>query len=107
MAASELVLLAREIVDEVWNRGKLDQADRLIVPDDVNDGGLIPDLVHGPEAVKLSVTMYRLAFPHLHNTVDDLVTDEESITFRWSAPNGPMAFSARPPARREATCSRE
>ena len=91
MAAHDLALLAREIVDEVWNRGELDQADRLIAPDYVNHGGLIPDLVRGPEAVKLSATMYRLAFPQLHITVDALVTDEESIALRWSARNGPVA----------------
>ena len=90
MANNELEDLARQIVEEIWNRGELDQADRLIAPNYVNHGGLIPDLARGPEAVKLSVVVYRLAFPRLHITVESLVADAESIALRWSARNGPV-----------------
>jgi hypothetical protein len=103
MTARDLALLAREIVEEIWNRGDLDQADRLIAPDYVNHGGLIPDLARGPEAVKLSVVVYRLAFPRMHITVESLVAEAESIALRWSARNGPVTDLGPPAAAKGGT----
>jgi hypothetical protein len=56
ISSRELVRLA---VEEIWNQGDLDTADAVFTPDYVNHGGLIPDLIRGPEAVKLSVALYR------------------------------------------------
>ena len=50
-------------VEAIWNRGALEAADALFAPDYVNHGGLIPDLVRGPEAIKVGVALYRTAFP--------------------------------------------
>lgn len=55
--------LVRRGIDAIWNRGELVVADELFGPDYVNHDGLIPDLVHGPEAIKISVALYRVAFP--------------------------------------------
>jgi hypothetical protein len=96
MAENELLTLARQIVEEIWNQGELDEADRLFSPDYINHGGLIPDLVRGPEAVKLSVTVYRLAFPRLHITVEAFVAAEESVAFRWSARSAPVSGRGSP-----------
>jgi len=52
--------LVRQAVEAIWNRGELDAADALFAPDYVNHGGLIPDLVRGPEAVKLSAALVLL-----------------------------------------------
>jgi predicted SnoaL-like aldol condensation-catalyzing enzyme len=89
MAAREHANLVRQAVDELWNQGDLDVADRLFAPNYVNHGGLIPDMVRGPEGVKLSVTVCRLAFPQLHITVESLVAQEESVALRWSAHSAP------------------
>ena len=62
----------RRAVEAIWNRGALEAADALFAPDYVNHGGLIPDLVRGPEAIKVSAALYRAAFPGLHVAVDDL-----------------------------------
>jgi len=96
MAANDLASLTNQIVEDLWNRGEVDQADRLISSTYVNHGGLIPDLVPGPEAVKLSVVVSRLAFPRLHITVESLVVQEESVAVRWSARNGHVAKSGLP-----------
>ena len=45
--------LVRRAVEEIWNGGDLALADVLFAPDYVNHGGLIPDLVRGPEAIKV------------------------------------------------------
>jgi hypothetical protein len=90
--------LIRRIVDEIWNRGHLTVADELFAPDYVNHGGLVTDLVHGPEAIKASVVLVRCAFPALHITVDALTSAGEELTVRWLGRNLPAGM---PPAERD------
>jgi SnoaL-like polyketide cyclase len=85
MATSERLSVIRLVIEEIWNQGALDLADILIAPDYINHGGLIPDVVRGPEAIKLSVAFYRLAFPALQIAIDDLAVDGELATLRWTA----------------------
>jgi len=77
--------LVRRAIEAIWNRCELDVADELFAPGYVNHHGLIPDLVHGPEAIKMSVALYRLAFPDLHITVDELSTKGETVVLHWTA----------------------
>lgn len=73
------------LLDEIWNQGVLELADALFAQDYVNHGGLIPDLIRGPEAIKLSVALYRRAFPYFHISVDDVTSDGDEIAIRWIA----------------------
>jgi len=80
--------VVHRVVDEIWNAGNIDLADELFAPAYINHGGLIPDLVRGPEGIKLSVALYRAAFPGLHVAVDDVrVEDNDRVTLRWTAGN--------------------
>jgi predicted SnoaL-like aldol condensation-catalyzing enzyme len=79
--------LVHRVVDEIWNAGNLDLADELFAPTYINHGGLISDLVRGPEGIKFSVALYRAAFPGLHVAVDDLRVDNDRVTLRWTAGN--------------------
>lgn len=93
----------RRAIEAIWNRQELDVADELFAADYVNHRGLIPDLVRGPEAIKFSVALYRLAFPGLYITVEELGTKGAAVVLRWSArrrrPGGPCANG--PTAREE------
>ncbi|HXO58355.1 MAG TPA: ester cyclase [Candidatus Acidoferrum sp.] len=75
----------QRVVDEIWNAGNLELADELFASTYVNHGGLIPDLVQGPEGIKFSVAFYRAAFPGLHVAVDDLAVDKDAVILRWTA----------------------
>jgi predicted SnoaL-like aldol condensation-catalyzing enzyme len=77
--------LVRRVIEEIWNDGELDLADRLFAPDYVNHGGLIPDLIRGPEAIKLSVALYRTAFPQFRVVVLDLLAQGPLVALRWAA----------------------
>lgn len=85
MADSDTVALVRRAVEEIWNRGDLDVADTLFAADYINHAGLIPDLVRGPEAIKISVAFYRTAFPDLQITIDELTTKRDAVLLRWTA----------------------
>lgn len=77
--------VVRRAVEHVWNRGDLTLADNLFGPTYINHGGLITDLVPGPEAIKMSVSLYRLAFPGLSISIDHLVTDGDVVDLGWAA----------------------
>lgn len=85
MVTNERKDTMQRVVEEIWNQGALDLADSLFAPDYINHGGLIPDLVRGPEAIKVSVALYRLAFPALQVAIDDLAIDGEMATLWWTA----------------------
>jgi len=77
--------LVRRVVDEIWNEGAIDLADELFASTYVNHGGLIPDLVKGPEGIKLSVALFRAAFPDLHVRVDSLSSTHGTVRLGWTA----------------------
>jgi SnoaL-like polyketide cyclase len=77
--------VVRQAVERIWNGGDLRVADLLFDLAYVNHGGLIIDLVHGPEAIKISVALYRTAFPNMHITIDRLVPDGEMVDLDWAA----------------------
>ncbi len=94
MAEEHHAALVRQAVEEIWNQGDLALADALFAPTYVNHGGLIPDLVHGPEAIKVSVALYRTAFPDLHISVASLVMEDALVALQWVASRTPPAERA-------------
>lgn len=78
-------MVVLRVIDAIWNRGDLDVADELFTADYVNHGGLIADVVDGPEAIKFSAAFFRLAFPALHVTVEELRTNDNTVVVRWTA----------------------
>lgn len=89
MSASAHEALVRQAIEMIWNRGDLNAADQLFATAYVNHYGLIADLVLGPEAVKISAALYRLAFPGLHVTVEEVSTVEDTVVLRWTARTRP------------------
>ena len=72
-------------IEAICNRGEIAGADALFTPDYVNHGGLIPDLVRGPEALKFAVALYRAAFPDFQVTVEPLRARGATVLLRWTA----------------------
>jgi hypothetical protein len=85
MSASANETLVLKAIEAIWNRGDLDAADALFAPAYLNHYGLITDLVLGPEAIKISAAIYRLAFPGLHVSVEEISTVEDTVVLRWTA----------------------
>ena len=89
VTAANNARLVRQVIEEIWNGGDLELADQVFAPDYVNHGGLIPDLVRGPEAIKFSVAVYRLAFPEFRVAVVDLLAQGQTVALRWTAHRTP------------------
>jgi len=87
--------VVRCVVEHIWNLGDLPMADRLFAAEYVNHGGLIVDLVRGPEAIKISVTLLRSAFPEFHLTIEELTAEGDSVTVCWAAENVSPTWPAR------------
>ena len=77
--------LVRLVIEEIWNGGNLDLADHLFASDYFNHGGIIPDMVRGPEAIKISVVMYRTAFPSFRVAIVDLLAQGSIVALHWVA----------------------
>lgn len=77
--------LIRRVFDEICNDGRLEVADELFASDYVNHGGLIADLVRGPEAVKVSIALHRHAFPGTTFDIENVRTCGRSLTCDWVA----------------------
>ena len=87
--------LVRRVIEEIWNQAELDVADALFTSKYVNHGGLITDLVLGPEAIKVSVAIFRAAFPCLYIVADDLTEEDTAVVVYWSAYRRPPLSNGR------------
>lgn len=104
--------VVRQAIEEIWNHGHLELADALFTADYENSGGLIPDVLRGPEAIKTAVALHHAAFPELHVTLESMVADEDMVACRWRARDrrvadtGPLPIGENPPSLNGATFCR-
>lgn len=77
--------LVRRAIEAIWNQGDLTVADVIFANDYRNHAGLITNLVRGPEAIKVSVALYRTAFPDLQISIDALTAQRDAVLLRWTA----------------------
>ena len=87
--------LVRRVIEEIWNQAELDAADALFTSKYVNHGGLITDLLLGPEAIKVSVAIFRTAFPCLYIVADNLTEEDTAVVVYWSAYRRPPLSNGR------------
>ena len=76
--------IVRRVIDEVLNgKGNLDVADELFAPDYVGHNLASSEDTRGPEGVKGFASMFRSAFPDIHFSVEDQVTEGDKVVTRW------------------------
>ncbi len=72
-----------QLYEEIFNKGDLDLADKLIAPNAItHDPQLPPSVPSGPQGLKAVVTMLRSAFPDDHHTLEDLVAEGDKVVVR-------------------------
>lgn len=77
--------LARRAVEEIYNEGNLDAADEIYAADCVLHDASMPEDLRGPEGIKRYAAMYREAFPDLHVTIEDEISEGDRMAMRWTA----------------------
>ena len=70
-------------IEEGWNRGDLSVVDQLYAPAYVSHS-FPPDFPPDREGLKQFVTAFRTAFPDLHWTLDDVVSEGEKVIARMT-----------------------
>jgi steroid delta-isomerase-like uncharacterized protein len=77
--------IARRLIEEIWNNRKLEVVDELLAPTFTNHDPNTPDLGVGPDAYKKLVSLYVTAFPDLRFTIQEIVSDEETVAVSWKS----------------------
>jgi predicted ester cyclase len=86
--------------EEVWNRGREDAIDEMMVEDTVVHG--LQEQIRGPEAFKPFQRQFRTAFPDMRITVEEVLIDGDMIAARCSVagthtgPGLPIAAGGKP-----------
>ena len=71
--------------DEVWNQGKESTIDELCHPDAVIHGFPEAGAVTNREGFRAGFHKFRAAFSGIHITVDDVVSEGDTVASRWTA----------------------
>ncbi len=77
--------LARRVLTEVFNEGRLDVIDELVSPDYVGHDVAMPEPMVGPEAFKRSASAYKAAFPDMTMTIEEEIAEGDTVVVRWTA----------------------
>ena len=76
--------ITRRVFEEVGNQKNLKVVDELIAADYVHHDPSFPTIVSGIDGYKQFVTQYLTAFPDLHFTIEDHVSEGEMTASRWT-----------------------
>jgi steroid delta-isomerase-like uncharacterized protein len=82
--SAENKALARRLVEEALNAGRLEVVDELVASDFVEHDPSLPEEVRGPAGVKELIAGYRAAFPDIHITIEDQIAEGDYVVSRWS-----------------------
>ncbi len=85
MSAEENKAIIRRGFEEIFNQGDLDVADEIFSANYVGHDPTLPEDMHGPEAFKQFVALYRSAFPDLHITIDDQFAEGDKVVTRFTS----------------------
>lgn len=77
--------LARRMVGEVWNEGKLDVLDEIASEDYTEYDPVLPGKVRGREAFKEVVAMFREPMPDLFKHIEGLWVDGNTVIVHYRA----------------------
>lgn len=85
MTSSDPKSIARRVIEEAFNEGKLEVIDELVADAFVGHDPAAPEPITGSLAFKEMVAGYRAAFPDLKITIMDQLADGQFVATRWRA----------------------
>ena len=82
MSTEQNKALARQMVEEIFNRGNISRADEFLAPDFVEREELPPGIPRDREGVKQLTVLLRGAFPDFKATIDDILAEGDKVVIR-------------------------
>ncbi|HEY4046042.1 MAG TPA: ester cyclase [Acidobacteriaceae bacterium] len=98
--------IARKLMEEAWNKGRLEVVDELISAGCRFHDSVFPSLTSGAGNYKQHIQTCRTAFPDLKITIEDTIAERNEVVLHWKAHGthrGP--FLGMPPTEKSATIS--
>ena len=93
--------IVRRLIDEGFNRGRLDVADELISPQLIEHQDFGPDHAPGAEGVKAVIASLRRAFSDFHLAIEDVTVDRGTVWLRMTGTGtNDGSFMGHPPTGR-------
>ena len=71
--------LVRRLVEEGFNKGKLDVVDEIVAPDVVTHNPIILDAPVGPDSVRGGIEMIRQSFPDIEVEILDMIAEGDRV----------------------------
>ena len=74
----------KRLFEELWNQGNLSVADQLFTPNYTHHDPATPDFGRGPESERKRANLYRGAFPDVRLTIENIISEGDTVMARWS-----------------------
>jgi steroid delta-isomerase-like uncharacterized protein len=75
---------SRRFFEEIVNARQLGVADEIFAAEHTYHDPASPMIGRGPEGMKQLISMYLAAYPDLHHTVEDVITEGDKVVTRWT-----------------------
>ena len=85
MSAEENKALVLRFFEEAWVNFNAAALDELVSLDYVEHAGVPGGRPSGREDLKRLIGMYRVAFPDLESTIEDILAEGDRVAYRWTA----------------------
>ncbi len=98
--------IARKLMEEGWNKGRVEVVDELLSAQCRFHDPVFPTLTSGAENFKQHIRTCRSAFPDLKLTIEDMIAERDEVVVHWTAHGthrGP--FLGMQPTEKSATVS--
>jgi steroid delta-isomerase-like uncharacterized protein len=80
------IAVVRRWFEEVWNQGRVELMPELLAADaPVHDVGAPGDVACGPDGFRPAYEKLRGAFPDIHFTIDEAISERDVVALRWTA----------------------
>lgn len=77
--------ITRKLMEECWNKGRLDLVDEIMSPRCRFHDPVFPSLTEGAENYKHHVQTCREGFPDLNFKIEDTIAERNEVVQHWSA----------------------
>ncbi len=102
--SAEHKTLIHNFVEEVWNKGNFDAVGQYFAADFVDHNQAMPQQPPGAAGARQVFAAFKAAFPDLHFTIEDILTEGDKVVWRWSSQGTNQgSLMGMPPTGKQAT----